>query len=268
MGAGRPKSIDNNKVFDISKPNKSRPMGTSRPVIVNHGAMVKDPVVIDVDGAAKKPETMSPPSVTRKIISPMSDKEPKKPAEPEAVAATTAPAVETAPEAAVETTITASGDNKPSEVEGSRAEDTEASVPEADVKNEDEAAGTDEKTEPDSEEVKPEEEAAEKPEENSAETPETSEAAAVDVLAEVSQNKKTENKELAEEAKRDAALQQLIDSKKYVVPLAHDSSKRSGGKGALVILLVLILLAAGAYLAIDAKLIDVNVNLPYHFFPQ
>lgn len=44
--------------------------------------------------------------------------------------------------------------------------------------------------------------------------------------------------------------------------------RKSKGKFFLWTLIVLLLAGAGAYLAIDSKLIDTNINLPYHFFSQ
>ncbi len=45
---------------------------------------------------------------------------------------------------------------------------------------------------------------------------------------------------------------------------------KSRGKGKTILwtIVILILLAAGAYLVIDLKLIKTNINLPYHFFSQ
>ena len=70
--------------------------------------------------------------------------------------------------------------------------------------------------------------------------------------------------EAEEQAKRDAEVQQLITSKKYFVPLAHDSSKKHTSKAPAVIILILILLAAGAYAVVDLGLVKPGFDVPYH----
>ena len=243
--AGRPKSIDNTKVFDVAKPGKSKPMSTSRPVIVNHSMAVKDASVINTIPEVEK--QLSAPSVSHKVITPIA-KDDETPV-PLAVKESDIPeeepsqSVEAVEETATETTKEAPADT-----------DTTKSQPQEETSHE----------EPVAEEVAPAEpEAVPAP----ALEPVQSDEASVDALAEASSKPKEELKK-AEEAKRDAALQELIDSKKYVVPLAHDSSKASGHKGGLIMVLVGVLLIAVAYLLIDAKIIETSIDLPYHFFNQ
>ncbi len=275
--AGRPKSIDNSKVFDVAKPGKSKPVSTSRPVIVNHSMAVNDASV--VNGPGEKSEPMQAPSTARKIIKPISISGPEdeKPivnkssitiipeSRDEAEATVSAPATQTAPEAPTEEDISTSPEptEEPAEEikqEAPAVEEAEEATTETVTE---EAAETAEQ-----EPAKPDEAEEPKAEVTSSSEIETSESASVDALAEASEKPKVDQKVIEEEAKREAALQELIDSKKYVVPLAHDSTKSSSGKGALIALLVILLLAAGAYAAIDAKILKVNIDLPYHFFKQ
>lgn len=289
MPAGRPKSIDNSKVFDVAKPGNSKPVEGSRPVISNRSIAVKDPTVISVQQDAPK-EVPSAPSVSRKIITPMGDetkieatsdlpveKADAVPAETddakvEQVTAPETAAVEETPAAAstepvTETPVTASRGFKrelkiqpPSQVATEAAEEPVANP---ETPTEEAAANTD---------VVSAEETAEEEEVIPGATEEqkaaSSEAAAVDAVADATGRSKEEQKAAEEQAKRDAALQELIDSKKYVVPLAHDSTKKGSGSTAGIALFILILLAAGAYLAIDAKILKLNVDLPYNFFKQ
>jgi cobalamin biosynthesis Mg chelatase CobN len=208
MPAGRPKAIDDSKVFDVAKPGNSRPIGTSRPVIVDSSAAVKDQMV-DVPTA---------PSVIRKVITPITVAVEQQPAEPLATV-----------------------------VHELRLEPP--------------------KNDNSEEEVAPEEVA--KPiAEAEANAPATSEAATVEAVADSTGNN-LENKKVAEEqARQDAALQEMIDSKKYVVPLAHDSSGKGSSSVIIVAALILLLILAGVYLAIDAKVLKLSINLPHHFFKQ
>jgi hypothetical protein len=201
MPAGRPKSIDDSKVFDIARPGSGRPVEASRPVIANRSISVKDQMVTGVPNPPK--EVLSAPSVSRKIIAPITEEDTLAPVATEVAATTT-------------------------------------------------------------------EEIAKEPEVEKAvdDTPTGSETAAVDALADATGKSREDQKAAEEQLKRDAALQELINSKKYVVPLAHDSTKNGDSKLAIIVLLALILLASGAYIAIDSKVLKTNINLPYHFFKQ
>ena len=69
-------AASNNKktVMDVSKPGKTAAPATSRPVIITHGAIVKDPMVND-ETATDTPaqETQAPtPSAPKKVIAPLS----------------------------------------------------------------------------------------------------------------------------------------------------------------------------------------------------
>ncbi len=276
MAAGRPKSIDDNKIFDVSKPGKSKPMGTSRPVIISRGNIITDPSDVSAP--------LAPPSATRKVINPVSDTlDPEQKddqvvqvkvggasksleesmTETTAVQATTievkntAPMVE--PETAVETPAVAA---TPATAEEKPAEEAPVTPVET-------ATETSEETTGEEPAANPEPASEETPGETSSEdeVPATSESATVDALAESTTKKKEEEKELEAQVKRDSELQALIDSKKYFVPLEHDSSAKKSNTSFWIVLIVL-LLAASAYVAIDMKLVRTGINLPFHLFKQ
>lgn len=267
--AGRPKSIDDSKIFDVSKPGKSKPMGTSRPVIMNRGTMVKDQSVIETP---EEKEMLAPPSVARRVISPVSaESEPSETAAKETnVPVTSESPEQPAREAVEKTELSADEPDKQAAQEAPGAPETD----EPEAVTEETAAETPAteaskdavaETQPDAPAESPEQPEAEA-ETSSTDVPAGSDSANVEALAEASE-KKTHTKEDEEQAKRDAELQSLIDSKKYVVPIAHDSGK-SGGHKILWVFIIVLLLAAGVYAAIDAGTIDAPVDLPYHFFPQ
>lgn len=292
MPAGRPKSIDNSKVFDVAKPGKSKPISTSRPVIVNHSMAVKDPSI--VAGNDEPQAALVAPSVTRKVINPITvsgpEDEVKQPAESSIVVikdepeekpvdTPTAPTVDKVAEeeqlvdatskqltskASVTTVEPVASEepkddtNEPEEVKAEETADHAVEEPVDSVESLDAKSSSE-----------PSQETAEiDTTEEPVKEPENSETASVDALAEASQKPKDDQKKLEEETKKDMELQALIDSRKYVVPLAHDSTKGSGHKNLAVIFLVLMLLSVGAYAAIDAKLIKTNLDLPYHLFKQ
>ncbi len=232
MPAGRPKSIDSSKVFDVARPGNSKPLGTSRPVITNSDAGVKDQMV-DVPTA---------PSVSRKIITPI-------------------------------TVDTSSQNDSTQEVEITPAETASSVVHELKLEPITDMAIDEEAVSEEAEDTLATEDKAEQPPQpetitDQADSPGASESAAVEAVADTGGNNRQEQRAADEQAKLDAALQELIDSKKYVVPLAHDSSGRRGNGMAAAVFLIVLLLVVAAYLIIDAKVLKVGLNLPYHFFKQ
>lgn len=286
MGAGRPKSIDNSKVFDVAKPAKSKPMGTSRPVITGQGAAIKDSIIVEEPKNTEKPALLSPPSATRRVIKPISaedevkDSLAEKPSitiikdsKPEEETPATAPVVEDA--------VKVAPLEEPEKTEVPTAEATS----EEEIKTEDEpvnstleeeSAKTKSTQEPeeipkkgdDSAETEPASTEEKAPEGEKTEDSATSETASIDALAEASEKPKIDKQKSEEEAKKDAELQALIDSKKYFVPLAHESVGQKNAKAVWVALLVLVLIVVGAYLLVDAKVIKTSIELPYNFFRQ
>lgn len=274
MAAGRPKSIDNSKIFDVSKPGKSQPMGTSRPVIITRGNIITDPSDVSAP--------LSPPSVSRKVISPVSEdvdtanndlavkvkvNDSSKSLEEsmtESPAATTTEievkntAPNLVPDVAQETSTLVPA----SETEAKSA-DEEVKEPSVEVTAESNEAAEAQPTdneEPASDEVPADSSSDE-------ESPVLSDSASVDALAESTTEKKEEEKQLEEQTKREAELQSLIDSGKYFVPLEHDSTAKKSSKAVLIVLII-ILLAGAAYVVIDAKVVKTSITLPFHLFRQ
>lgn len=239
---------DEKKFMDVAKPGKSQPDATSRPVIVGHRPMVHDPMVSDLSGAKNdKPEEEKKlvSSAGIKIL-PLSESEaaekvePAK--EPESEPEPTAPASEE----------TQAEPDKPAET---------AKVPEpaAEEKPAEKLAAP---------EPAPEEVAEAKPAETPKPAPETAVADNAVVNAVASQagaKKKPVEGEVTEEDKaKQEAIQKLIESKKYNVKVGEVKRRRS--RHGAVALIVLLLALIGVYLALDARLIESNLELPYEFF--
>lgn len=297
MAAGRPKSIDNAKVFDVAKPGKAKPLSTSRPV-VGQAITVRDNSMITGNASEKPSKPLAAPSVSRKVIKPISmddvSEEESVPLQPVANFTETAPELVTAQVATpleskpkkeavklqiVDSTVNdavkvstpkdvpaktesvagsekapASADTEPTVV--AETEDTPVEEEQVSEKTpaEPEAVAASDAVEP-----KQETDQVSTPEES----PESSETASVDALAEASEKPKLDQKLQEEESKREAALQELIDSKKYFVPLAHDSSKPKKRSGFMVFLVLLLVLLVAGYVLVDAGIIDVGIKLPY-----
>lgn len=92
-------------------------------------------------------------------------------------------------------------------------------------------------------------------------------AAVVDAVVEQAAHKDgdqpSENEDLEEKRKQET-ITKLIESKKYFLPIGEITKHKNNQRavGALIFLLMII---AGAYLAIDANVIPTSVNLPFEF---
>lgn len=202
-------SINDDKVMDVSKPGKGKIVPTSRPVVTQADNAKKPAETTDAPKDEPKEALASAPSVSHKVIQPLTDME--KPDEKEAI-------------------------------------ETE--------KPEEETATA--------EELKAEDKAESTPAEST--TDGSAEAAGVDELAKAAEAKKLASKEAEEQAKRDAELQKLIDSKKYAVPISGGS--KGGGKVAAVFVAVIILMAVIGYILVDMGVVGSNIKLPFEFFKE
>lgn len=344
--AGRPKSIEETRVFDVAKPTKAKPLGTSRPVIVNHSATVTDSSILKSRPSSRPTTDSMSPSTARKVIKPISlsdedeekrasgqakedgikiIKEPKKSAKKSKSIKIVDTNIETTDDEKKENIIDLdevdlASDNllegEPQEIDADELEDLEVITDSSPKTEETEAADKDEKpvvispTEEEKQAVAKEKNESEAPatdvdggptdtgkneadvrqdedalddkvEGNEAESekdsenkkdedsvPDSSEKAEIDNLAEASQKSKQDQKAIEEQAKIDKQLQELVNSKKYFVPLAHDNSGKRNRRKWGVMLVVLLVSLTATYLAIDYKLVGAGINLPFHFFPS
>lgn len=267
MGAGRPKLIDDAKVFDVAKPARSKPMGTSRSVIASHKASVKDDTMVDKPTITEKPEPLLPPSANRRVISPISEEEEIVGPKPTKSSITVLPEEKPAEESMTTAPVVVSSDSTEKEEAEISQTETEQEIlinnePDEIEDTETTAITENEKTETEPTEERPKETDSTK------ELLNPSDLTNPDDMAAESEKPKNDQQMSEEEIKKESALQELIDSKKYFVPLAHDSSKQKSRSGVWAVLLLFLVMMAGAYLAVDAKIIKTNIKLPYHLFNQ
>jgi hypothetical protein len=240
------------KVMDVSKPGKTTPAATSKPVILGH-KMMKDPMVSKsgAEGAEKSAEPSTAPLPRGgKVIKPITiteDGELKQDvAAEEPVPVTKAddamaavvkeePAIETAPVVSQEA----------SAEEPAKEEPAKPSTPP------EEPESTTDATSPDAT-------LADKKEK----TPGAEDSAVVDAVADqVGAKKKQQTQETEEEKQRRENIEKLIAEKKYFVPTGQVTKKRHT-QWAMVALLLLVLIAAAIF-AIDAEVVDVGIKLPF-----
>lgn len=189
--------IDDDKVFDVSKPHKVSPSATSRPIIVGHHPMMADPMVRDDTAAAVTHHTSSHqplaaapdgdilPTPASVVVKP-----PITVAQPAASFEAIQPAAAQNASLAPEPTVTSIDGLLGDDVIG-RA--TPATAPHPNIEH-------------------------------------------------------------------------SSDNTPLIIPLSHSHHRHKGRKTLLLLLLLAVI--AGAYLAIDAKLIETSITLPFHVFKQ
>ncbi len=181
------------KPMDVTKPGKSKPDSTTRPVIVGHKPLMKQDPMVNSEKDDNKDVALGE---TSKVVHTAKVLEPPKPTK-EATKEEIAP-----PEA----------------------------VPEAEVSK-------------------------------TKDSPVSDESAIVDAVAEqASSKKKKDGDQTEEDKKKKEELEKLIEEKKYFIPIKVASRKRNARSA--VVLLVLLVLVAGAYLVADAGLINIGINPP------
>lgn len=218
------KSADK-KVFDVAKPGKSAPSTTTRPIILGHKPMIQDPMVNTSEASAEAPVSNTEQAVPVRGTKKIMPLSEKEPDKKNAEAnkADGKPAEEPAA-------------NSDAKAEVAKAEDTLA----------------------------PDSSAEEQPSSPNVEAPETvpdtNEKAAVDALAnQVTRRKDGELSE--EEIKRAEAIQKLITDKTYYLKIGQ--AHRGRNNTLFIILFLVVIVAAGLMLAVDAGIVQTNITLPF-----
>lgn len=206
------KQKDIKKMDDVSKPGETPASATSRPVIVKHRSIAKDPMVAPANPSQLKSDTE--PDAT--------EEEGEKEDKDEPVSRK-APTLEPSARAISESekTIEPSDKDEDTQEEEDKLTDTEKP---SDATN-NQSLGT----------------------------------AAVDVLANEAVKNKKDNKQ---EREKQEAIAKHIAEKTYFAPVGQISKRRAKIHGLLLLLLLVIV---GAYLAIDAGFVLTDLTLPFDF---
>lgn len=213
----KPKT-DKPKTFDIAHPGKSAPSSTTRPLIVGHGPMIEDPMVKKEKSAGNAEPAVDAKPHTEKVIPVPGQLDEPEESQPQAESADE-PAEN--PPAVAEAADPAPVLEEP----GAKPDDTE------------EAAATEQQpAPPDAKEAAQVDDAA---------------GAAVDQVEFKRQQMEAEKKA----AERAAKINDLIQTKKYFVPI-NVSSHGKSGRAASAGILMIALLAAGAGAAYYFGLIE------------
>jgi hypothetical protein len=209
------------KVFDVAKPGQSAAGPTSRPVILSRSMIKNDPMVVGAKKDSKNAERQDTPKETK-------------------VTVTSAP-----------TEADKAEEQKP-QPEPAQPE-AEDSIPDKSADEPAQTAGKEQTAD------QPEENDQDKPTKGEA-SPPSSDSAEIGTLAEEASVGKETQKQQNEEAKQAEAKQKLIDTRQYYLNIGEIKRRRTNAR-ILVVLLVLTILAVVSYgLALDAELLDSNLQ--------
>jgi hypothetical protein len=251
MPASNDKPADKKQVFDVAKPGKTPPTSTSRPIIVTHQSMVKDPTLVEDSSAEKPAKTTS--------ITVNSAEESTETAPPVTKATMThgEKVIQPLDETKQESGSEAEAEPQPKE-EIAKAAENEEPEEQAEEQQEPEAQSVSEAKESDAGEATESEESATAGDETSSDI----DATAAETGERNAKNK-VDEKALQEEQEHTDAVTKLIEDKTYFVKVGEVRRKRRSRNTA--ILLIILILLAGTYLAVDAGLVKTDINLPYDF---
>lgn len=246
---------------DISRPGKSKPSPTSRPIITTNHSLLKDPMMSDKsdDGESKGPEEKIDLSKAQApVIKPLESPD----------VATTESSSEAAktPQSSADAASQEDSENARSQESVSVDESQPAQTTTEDPGSPEDTAVADAPDIP-----TPETEASDQ-----AQLPQADEAAPSTETpsSATPQNgppppdakKREDEAKAAAKAKHDEAIQRLADSKKYELPI-KSSEQRMNKMRILVIIAVVVLALAWLDLAMDAGIIHVGgLHAPTHFF--
>jgi len=286
------------RIIDVSHPDSTLPSDTSKAVIVKNHALLKDPMMRDEAATSdeEKPTTDAPHKIETKLGTAPTLSSALEAPLAEALKKHDKPAVAVEAPETVEADGPADQDAKlETKASVEPAEDT-TSLPEPTAAQDKEAARTDEPkaaeeskvetsapaepAKPEAAEPKAQPETKAQPEAKPAPAPDLTPAAKPDAPDETTTDSITEpveapkgptveaeNAAAAAAAKREAELQKLVESKKYVLPINSLEQRRTKRIVLLGLLLSLLLAAAWVDIALDAGLIHLSGLHPVtHFF--
>lgn len=242
------------KVFDVSKPGKTKAEPTSKPVIIGHKVTISDGTVnSDKKATEKEDDPLTPPA---EEAAPAKEESKLNPTS-EKKLTPSAELVEKVKKdkSSGEEEAKAVGETKSAMPESEPAEEPE---PEKEPEPEPESA---EPTETETEEPETKEEEPKAPKEDK--KPTGNEAAVNSVLGEAGTVKEAEIAELEAQEK----VKKLIDDGKYELPIGQP--RRHHGKlsfiqGFLILVLVFVITLGVFALAVDAGLIESEYELPFN----
>jgi hypothetical protein len=237
---------------DVTHPDASASSGSSRPIIVTNRPMIKDPMVVDESGEDNAKSKLSSKTSAPKVELESSVKpETKEPTEPKELVVP--PKVE-----------------QPKETTLAKAEEppkTEASVSPAQPEPEKPASEPETEKPPEAKPEKtPEPVKASDGVTTKEEEPKGKEQTSEDKQGSVEEK---EAEAAAKQAEHEAAINKLVDSRHYNLPIVTSEQRHNRKAILLGIILILLMAVAWVDIALDAGLITIHGVQPLtHFFSR
>lgn len=222
-------AADESKIADVAHPGKTPPSDTSKPIIITNRPVLKDPMVVEDNAADKVAVTVAKPHVSKVLT-------------PDKPVATTQTDDSAAPEEAASGSAEPENSKKPAKPVTPKAPEApaeeEKSIAEAAPKTDDQPAT-------DTETAAPAEETTEATPDD--DTPKTPQPAPADLQAET-----------AKRAEHEAAIQKLVESKQFYLPINSVEKRRTKRVMLLGVVLSIVLAAAWLDIALDAGLVQLG----------
>lgn len=235
------------KISDVAHPGKSAPSGNSKSVIVPTRPIMKDPMVVEESGSDDEDKKITV-KTREAVVAPVGDAEIEKKSSED------------------KTELKAEDDKKTIAV---LAEEAAVKKTESEEKKK---ADDEPEEKEDVPTVAPADESPdEKPISSSENSPKDDSGPGTDSVSDDGPSTKSvteaDEEELAAQEKHDAAIQKLIDSKQYELPINSVERRRSKRVVALGVILSILLVLLWVDIALDASLIQVDGIKPVtHFF--
>ena len=260
MANAKPKKNSEPGIMDVSKPGRAKPSATSKPIIITNRPLLQDPMVVEDE--AKQDGAPASPAKSKVTIQPISVKTDEDEMA-ETVAVTTEPEEPTA-----EATVPAA---EPEPVaEATEPAPEQPAADQAQAATEPPAAQTEAKAAPGPADIDSEPPAAKTEEATKSDTSDSDDGEKVDaVAAPMSPEAQDAAAKKAEEEKaaHEAAIQKLVDTEQYFLPIDSVENRKVKRFIALGAVLIVLLGAAWVDVALDAGLVQLGGLKPAtHFF--
>lgn len=269
------KKPETKKVFDVSSPGETEPNATSRPVIIGHKPMIKNDPMVTEDTPKDEDEKPSAPTLgkplTLKPINRIDVKDDSKNAEELSSEVKSESSTSKNDEQEVKDDVKESAEpaeERPAE-DGDKVNENEETVETDDVakiETQTEEGATPETTDEETDNNPATTDDTNTPKTEDSEIEGNKEAdqgtAVENELADQVSLKKEDKEKQAKRAKELEKVNSLVESKKYFVKI-YQGPGGTSYRVWTILLILLIVIAIGAYLGIDAGLVDIGVELPF-----
>jgi hypothetical protein len=249
-----PKQPENSrKIIDVSHPDSTASDTSSKPVLITNRPIMKDPMVVDSSENKETDTKVSVKASGEAIIEPITAPIlPLENSEDQTTESRQDPEVKEIP---AETKVEGLNSNSKSSRDKLGPDETDDAKKDIDEAKTGVENSTDEKVKDDTKKRESKNADMSEEHESNRDTPDEKSAEVIDA------------EETEKQAKHDAEIDKLIESREYYLPINSVEKRRSKRFVLLGVLLSAVLLLAWADIALDAGLVNISSNIPHtHIF--